>query len=821
MKRLFFALMMAMLSVAILHGTEVINGFDEAPADTAYWATLIGPDADSTLAYINMSFIADQFVVAPGAMRLDWGADNAVSWGGYTKLEHWIADSSATYDFSAYDTISFWYYNEVAQSAAGSTHLRFNLHDVSDSPEGNYTYDVGQCEYYYSFHYILDATPGWNQVKIPLVSGDFWGGEGFNRTGWAGISGNSSLDLDKIKGFSIEFSINTAADYSAGVVILDQLELRGQKSISHIFFNGLTTPSSFSTFAWGQSTMELVEGGGYTPELNALKWVQGNEWGNGWTGWGFNVEPMYNMEYEWLTDSLTFWMKSEEGVGSIRIQLEGGGGKAGYIFDATNDNQWHHYAFKLSDFVFTDGSVSIDTNHINVFGIIAEASGIAGKTLYLTEIWTGHPVLDLFGPIAVTGVAGVAAANYNIVTWSDVPEEEGEVYDVYASQNPITDLNARYVDKIASKVAEGVRSALHYLRYPLVDTSVQYYYAVVCTDLAGNLGDLHDSGTPVTNTAKGVPTISLDVPTNLVVDGDLNEWYNSGIAPFVIKPSVDNVTYGSFDNDNDLTGTVFIAIDEENIYLAIDVIDDNYVGWPATGNWWEYDAVEVYFGAYDHHGAKHLSLSRGAEPDFKMEFTEQGLMNGINGDAIVYTNDDANFVFEGLNPDYVIEAIIPFSTIYQEGDYVFTPTNGMRTPLELYFHDRDNDGNFSNVGMSPLNLDNAWQTPEVWDYTWIGDQFYMTGVEEPVVAKIFELKQNYPNPFNPVTRIEYSIPEGGLVTLDVYNVLGQRVATLINSVQTAGNHQVNFDGHVLASGVYFYKLSAGNYTRTMKMALMK
>ncbi len=85
----------------------------------------------------------------------------------------------------------------------------------------------------------------------------------------------------------------------------------------------------------------------------------------------------------------------------------------------------------------------------------------------------------------------------------------------------------------------------------------------------------------------------------------------------------------------------------------------------------------------------------------------------------------------------------------------------------------------------------------------------------------FDLAQNYPNPFNPTTTINYSVPKSGTMTLKVYNLLGQEVATLFSGVQQAGNHAAVFDASRLASGVYFYRLEAGTNSVTKKLVLMK
>jgi len=86
---------------------------------------------------------------------------------------------------------------------------------------------------------------------------------------------------------------------------------------------------------------------------------------------------------------------------------------------------------------------------------------------------------------------------------------------------------------------------------------------------------------------------------------------------------------------------------------------------------------------------------------------------------------------------------------------------------------------------------------------------------------VFKLNQNYPNPFNPSTEIKYSVAKAGLVTLKVYNLIGQEVASLVNQEQTAGEHAVKFDASSLSSGIYLYRLSSGSETAVKSMMLVK
>jgi hypothetical protein len=101
--------------------------------------------------------------------------------------------------------------------------------------------------------------------------------------------------------------------------------------------------------------------------------------------------------------------------------------------------------------------------------------------------------------------------------------------------------------------------------------------------------------------------------------------------------------------------------------------------------------------------------------------------------------------------------------------------------------------------------------------------FGSTGVEEkPVgIAKDYTLAQNYPNPFNPSTMINYQLPLTSEVELSIHNLLGQKVATLVSERQSAGTYSVKWDASNFTSGVYLYRLQAGNYVATRKMMLIR
>lgn len=111
--------------------------------------------------------------------------------------------------------------------------------------------------------------------------------------------------------------------------------------------------------------------------------------------------------------------------------------------------------------------------------------------------------------------------------------------------------------------------------------------------------------------------------------------------------------------------------------------------------------------------------------------------------------------------------------------------------------------------------------PSPYKLYWDGYNLTTRINNQPEIAKDYSLSQNYPNPFNPVTRIDFSIPKTGLVTLKIYDILGKEVNVLVNKEYSAGVYSVDFDGSKLSSGVYFYKLTSGSYIETKKMMLIK
>ena len=737
---------------------------------------------------------------------------------GITLMEM-LPDEGEVWDWSGYDSISFSYYNLVPQSLEDRIHLRLNLSDYgSIADPANYT---GLGEYYYSFHYVLDNASGWTTITMPLERNDSWDGGGFNLTGWAGEAGNGELDKDAIAGFHFEFSISGGGDgdYSQGTIILDDFKLAGTKNVlGNPGFE--LTDAQDDDFGWGAAI-----GGGHAEVVtDASMALNGENYLSiGVTdNWAvYYTEDSIPAQYG-ETWRLSGYGKdvSGDGIGAaFKLEAKDADGNVVGTTDdvaLTMTNDWENHSI---EFVAPEGTVTV-----TAVVVASRWDGVACDFAFDDMFLMNVGILDVVPPAAVENVSASAYTYYNLVTWSDIDVEEGETYNVYASHSEITDVTATGVDVIATDVLEGSQAAVHYLYSPLEDEQQSLYYAVVCSDASYNVGEpgLSDA---ITNTAKGIPTISLN-PPSFTADGDLSEWYDSGIEPFMLG-ATDNSwgtphIIGAVNDDNDLSGEIWLAVDENYLYVAADVVDDVYDGFQpgdGTGGWWENDVLELFIGLYEQSGSKHVGMMRGDEPDYKFFFLETHAVNDFNGQDTLAVNGSDNYHHESFGGPWVIEARLALEDIAFGDDIVFSAMDGMRIPIEPTFHDNDGSGWEGNLVGSPTNNDNAWQTPTVWSSTWIGGS--SVGVDDEILPLTYALHPNYPNPFNPATHIQFTIPEQTDVKLQIFDVLGRQVDVLVNKTLPIGHHEILWSPNNLSSGFYFYKLEAGSFMQTRKMILLK
>ncbi len=835
--------MVLMLLMVVGHA-QVINNFDTAPADTNYWEWFdpvteggdaanpaghyaISTNANPDLGWIQTEIVNDIVLEGTGAMRVDYSCINSEGWGGYSKIQHRYPDSlsTGTYDWSLYDSLSFSYYNLTPQDSLGRVHLRLNLLDYGDITDSAY---AGLGEFWYSFSYILDDAPGWHTVNMALAGTDTWDNAGFTHTGWSGTPGNLELDRDRIKGYALEFSVSGAGegDVVTGSVIFDDFKLTGSQNV---LTNGgfETADVNDDDFGWGavnagdgQAHTVIAEDAAVAhsgSKYASLGVENGAAWGVFYTEDALAAAGGETWEIGGYIKDLT---DGGSGGAFIGWKLEGKDADGNIVAD-TGDMLFEttsEYEMYTGQFVMPAGTV-VASGVIVVTRWDGSNCEYAVDDVYMMNLGG----LDTEAPPPPENISALPGTNYNLVTWEDVPGEEGETYTVYASTSAITDVTAPGVEVLKAGHLEGAPSVVHYLYVPTTDETVEYYYAVSCTDASANVGEAGLSPSSYTNTALGIPTITMAAPTNFVADGFLDEW--TEVTPFHLgDPNSWGISsiWGAVDNDDDASADLYIAIDDDFLYFAGEVTDNVYTPWvEGDGNWYEHDALEFFFGLYDQSGPRHNAMYRGDNPDYKLVFHDQNVTRDNDGWTNMGTTGDGNYYFEGFNPDYVFEAKISLDSLATQAgfeDARFHPQAGMKIIMEPIIH--DNDGSWEgNVQSSPNNTDNAWQTTAVWSHSFITAGG--TAIDDVETPAVYSLSSNYPNPFNPSTMISYEIGQSEHVKLSVYNVLGQEVMVLVNDVQQAGAHNVQFQAGTLASGIYMYRLEAGNFTSTHKMILMK
>jgi hypothetical protein len=234
----------------------------------------------------------------------------------------------------------------------------------------------------------------------------------------------------------------------------------------------------------------------------------------------------------------------------------------------------------------------------------------------------------------------------------------------------------------------------------------------------------------------------------------------------------------------------------------------NFMRWyPGNGVSWGSETGEV--------ADRYIQLSVSPKPGNTFVGDSVSLWTAGGGTA----NMKANF-YVSTDPTFASK------TMLNSGD-VALPQN-TAGPAQFAYHITTtvNSGQTLYFRLYPWYTGSASTTKYVYSQLAVikGTTTSATAVEERSTIALpiaYALSQNFPNPFNPSTTIRYQVPVAGHVKLEVYNLLGTKLATLVNKNQDAGSHVIAWDATGMSSGVYFYKIDAGGFTRTMKMVLQK
>jgi hypothetical protein len=347
------------------------------------------------------------------------------------------------------------------------------------------------------------------------------------------------------------------------------------------------------------------------------------------------------------------------------------------------------------------------------------------------------------------------------------------------------------------------------------------------------------------------------VPAILKIDAEKDAYYTTLTGPNDGRLWIPSKAFVSDNgaqpgNDADLSANYYSAWDDTYLYIYEEVTDD-IVNLTNGSNYWANDCIDVKIDPDPTMGSPNnvfclaLTCKDSGDVDASMWGGIADLVETVGGGWADTANSGnptkADYARKSTDDGYVLELRIKWAWVATTDKGPIEPAVGNQYGFAILNHDNDattRDGSIewaaemtdhvwddcSNMGYIELladhkikyvpqnlrNPDNVHPHPE----------WYITAVSrQSAVVKDFALFQNYPNPFNPTTTIRFAIAKSRFVSLKVHDVLGRTVATLVAENIIPGTHEVSFDGTSLASGVYFYRLQAGDFVATKKLLLLK
>jgi len=390
--------------------------------------------------------------------------------------------------------------------------------------------------------------------------------------------------------------------------------------------------------------------------------------------------------------------------------------------------------------------------------------------------------------------------------------------------------------------------------------SGSFYYGgntVTSADLTGNnlmemvvtySSSLPYAGVGLFESRTGLPAFHQPLPYILntsVIYGSVLADLNGDQLPEIIVSGYDNADrkIWAITNGTDTLPGWPISLPDVNGWLSTYpmVADLDLDGSPEIlTTYFEFDIASLYIFRAD--GTPYVELA-GRPPGeaFNQPVTfGVPIVADLTGDKHPEIIIRSGHIFPGTGPELVY--VLDYTGTPLPGWPIETPTRSsmvFSTPFAPMVDDIDNDGKVEMVLIGEANDLYIWDFEADYRRGKNTGRLFMdnhnsgnmatrdiiTDVpdqeEEPSLPRTFLLAQNYPNPFNPLTVIEFSLPERSDVSLEIYNILGRKVTTLVDGSLRAGNYEIEFDGTGYASGVYFYRLKTNTQQSTRKMILLK
>lgn len=512
----------------------------------------------------------------------------------------------------------------------------------------------------------------------------------------------------------------------------------------------------------------------------------------------------------------------------------------------------------------TTGRVTVDTEMKNyVFETNIEETYAAMQLGFEVNYAPGDFFVDNIVLSRITDVVPDAPSvdwtTENGVVTISVTDNGAASYSVYFADSAFTEITQATL--VATINPEEALSATHSVQapHPTLVEDFDAYYGVVARSEIGSpsemtSGMINTSMTVRENYIVELSAEAVDVVATAVEEGVVPEasvlasYFPAEYKPFELTTSNLLVEGAGADSDTDISAKFWVGIENvtgsDLMVFYAEITDDIII--PADnaangGGGWNFDSWEAGIGSYEPgsiiNGSDHNSFESGDEPDYQLR---AGFMVGADpyihawdGDAGTpgYNQLVGNSATVGDSSQagvyrlLTIMSTIEFSGVNASAKNFDFPTGNEITtiPFQLAINDNDGEGRDAQYAWSSKSTSQWWNTPSQWEVVAIvGSEATYTSNESAVVPNAYELKQNYPNPFNPTTTIQFSLASAQHVTLEVYNMLGQKVATLVqNQPLSAGVHTQSFDASSLASGMYIYRLSTPEFSQSRRMMLIK
>jgi hypothetical protein len=270
-----------------------------------------------------------------------------------------------------------------------------------------------------------------------------------------------------------------------------------------------------------------------------------------------------------------------------------------------------------------------------------------------------------------------------------------------------------------------------------------------------------------------------------------------------------------FDSEGTSLGDIFLVDDDlEGLSSRPKIASDSLGNFIIT---WNYDEPD---GSIDIYGRRYLANGSALGGSFKVNDDSESVWHLI---PIISVREDGNFIISWEDYRNVEHSPDIYAQCYSS-DGIPLGNNFCVTDL------RDLSQNVPTVKLYKNRIYNTWSDDHIIG-TGLNVWCNILDWEETIISRVepepfqllqrFSLQQNYPNPFNPVTIINYELPITNDVELEIYNMLGEKVVTLVSGRQEAGLHQVEWDASGFASGVYYYRIETGEFVDVKKMILLR